>query len=290
MTLAERLARALKPLVEKAPGLAAAYRAYRDTTDLRLPTPTPMGFKLEGNESMRTGAFEPVETAIVDRLLDDVDYLVNVGANVGYYCCYALMKGKHTIAFEPVPSNLRHLFRNLRANGWGLGVEVFPLAVSDRVGLVDIYGGGTGASLVRGWAGTPSSVVSTVPVSTLDRVIGSRLNGKRCLIVMDIEGAELPALRGAAGLLGQSPRPIWMVEISVGEHQPDGVAVNPDLAATFEMFWDRGYDSWTATSPARPVTHEEIAAIVNGGRDTLATHNFVFVAHGVRWPETSIAR
>jgi FkbM family methyltransferase len=246
----------------------------------KQPKPTPMGFMFSGNPGMVEGWFEPAETEIVKKLFAHTDVFINAGANIGYYTCWALSRQKHTVAFEPIERNLRFLYANVKANGWENNIEVFPMALSNKAGLVDIYGGGTGASVVKGWAGIPEGYVTTVPCSTLDTIIGQRFKDMRCLIVIDVEGAEKYLLEGANELLSRKPKPIWMVEISIGEHQPEGLGVNPHFLSTFERFWEKGYESWTADGNVRAVTPSEIATIANGGRDSLQTHNFLFFEKG----------
>jgi FkbM family methyltransferase len=153
------------------------YRSVRDQLDNvdELIT-TPWGFKLAGNTAMKQGSFEPVETKLVRDILKDVDVLVNVGANIGYYCCHALSMGKQVIAIEPIQRNLYYLLKNIKSNGWN-DAEVFPLALSNSTGVLEIYGGNTGASIVKGWAGTPESYVNLAPSSTMDEVLGERLKG-----------------------------------------------------------------------------------------------------------------
>jgi tRNA G37 N-methylase Trm5 len=90
---------------------------------------TPWGFKLAGNAAMVQGIFEPAETKLVRNILQNVDILVNVGANIGYYCCHALSMGKQVIAFEPIERNLRYLCKNIKNNGW-TGAEVYPMALA----------------------------------------------------------------------------------------------------------------------------------------------------------------
>ena len=100
---------------------------------------------------------------------------------------------------------------------------------------------------------------------------------------MDIEGAELHALRGAAAMLAREPRPIWIVEITIDEHLPGNAKVNPNLEATFDLFRNAGYGAWTATATPRTVDSEEIRAIACGGPNTLGTHNFLFAQPGQSW-------
>jgi FkbM family methyltransferase len=228
---------------------------------------------------MQSGEFEPAETQLVSRILRSVDVFINVGANVGYYCCIALSQGKYVVAFEPMNANLRLLLRNVRANDWSQ-IEVYPMAVGDRVGVLEIYGGGVGASLVKGWAGTSERYVSLVPSTTLNDALHGRFRGKRCLILVDVEGAERAVLEGASSIVQMQPRPIWMMEVSVTEHQPRGIAVNPDLSSTFQLFWSHGYEAWTADERCRIVHPDEIEQVVGTGADTLHTHNFLFIEKG----------
>lgn len=223
---------------------------------------------------MAEGAFEPAETSLVRELLADTDIFINVGANVGYYCCHALSLGTKTIAFEPNAHNLRYLYKNITANGW-TNVEVYPLALSDRTGIIELYGGSTGASIVRGWAGIPQSYVSLVPCNTLDTVLGGRVRGQRALILIDIEGAEKAMLDGASSTIVNDPRPTWIVEITITESQPDGVVMNPHFQSTFELFFRSGYRAFSVESGLTPVTRDDVAAAV-AGRRQFATHNFLF--------------
>lgn len=266
-----------KKVLKQFPRAWAAYHSYRESRLwLKPPVKTPQGFWLAGNSEMQSGQFEPTETALFDTLLQDADVCLNVGANVGYYCCLALQRNKQVVAFEPMPTNLRLLMGNIERNGWSEQIEIYPLALSSRVGIVKLYGGGTGASLVRGWAGQAAEDWFLVPVSTLDLIIGDRFQNRRCLIWMDVEGAELGVMQGASRLLHNNPKPVWMVEIAVAEHQPQGVHQNPHLLSTFELFDRAGYQAFTADDRRRPIELQEVRQVADSGKDTLQTHNFIF--------------
>lgn len=238
------------------------------------PKATPWGFKLAGNAAMAQGTFEPTETGLVRNILQDVDILVNVGANVGYYCCHALSMGKPVIAFEPMERNLRYLCKNIRNNGWS-GAEVYPIALSNSIGVIEIYGGNTGASVVKGWAGISESYVTLVPSSTMDVVLATRLRGKRVLIVVDIEGAEKWMLEGATIMLANNPKPIWLVEIVTKDHQPSGVDINPHFASTFQMFFHNGYQAFSVDQDMRPIMMEDVE-LASKGILEVGTYNFLF--------------
>ena len=136
-------------------------------------------------------------------------------------------------------------------------------------------GGGTGASLVKGWAAIPKSYVTQVPILSLDRVLGDTLRGKKALILADIEGAEFMMLQGSNQTLMNEPRPIWMIEISSSEHQPAGTAINPYFAKTFELFFAHGYRAFTADEAAQEITQVSVHQVV-AGKQKLDTHNFLF--------------
>lgn len=265
----------VKPLVSRFPRVAAMYRGVRDQLDgMEEPQPTPWGFKLAGNAAMAQGTFEPVETELVRKLLKEVDVLVNVGANVGYYCCHALSMEKPVIAFEPMPRNLRFLCKNIMANSWS-GAEIFPVALSNNIGILEIYGGDTGASLVKGWAGIPESYKTIVPCSTMDTILNARLAGKKALILVDIEGAEKWMLEGAGKMLTNDPKPIWLVEIMSKDHQPAGIKINPNLTSVFQYFFQNGYQAFSADKNMRSISMEEVNSVANG-LSSFETHNFVF--------------
>jgi hypothetical protein len=130
MTMNSKFISSMRPLLSRFPRIAAMYRNMRDQLDfMEAPVTTPWGFKLAGNVSMAKGTFEPAETELVRSILRDVDIMINVGANIGYYCCHALSMGKTVIAFEPIERNLRYLCKNIKNNGW-TGAEVYPMALA----------------------------------------------------------------------------------------------------------------------------------------------------------------
>lgn len=268
-----------KVLIDRFPIIAQLLRFARDSRSLyREPRETPLGFKFIGNSDMEKGLFEKEEVEVFEKLVRRTEVFVNVGANIGYYCCLAIKNGVQTIAFEPIELNVRYLCKNILANKWAERIEIFPIALSDKPGVIEMFGEGTGASLVKGWGGISPNNVRPVPVSTVDLVIGRRLQGKKCLILVDTEGSEYKMLEGAEQLLFNNPKPIWFVEISIGEHQPKGIKINPHLMRTFQKFLDCGYQAWTANQQCRLVTFNEIKEICRTGNDTLLTHNFLFAA------------
>jgi len=266
----------IKPMIERFPKVAQYYRTIRDGSDRNQPfVETPWGFLFSGHESMARGEFEPEETQLVRELMNEVDVLVNVGANVGYYCCHALSLGKKVIAVEPITRNVHYLMRNVAVNNWEKQIEIFPMALGSRSDILNMWGGGTGASIVKGWAGIPESYMTQVPVMTLDRLLGATLQGKKSLILVDVEGAEYYLLQGAAKTLENNPRPIWMIEVASTMHQPEDTKVNPNLIQTFELLFNNGYEAKTADKNRSSV---DLNVLVdhNDNYAQLPVHNFLF--------------
>ncbi len=240
---------------------------------------TPYGFLLfsgsyRANRSMQCGTFEPEETALIQQCVRNAEIFVDVGANIGLYSCIARQTNRHVIAVEPQSRNLKLLYMNLIANGWS-DVEVYPVGLSDHPGLATIYGAtGTGASLLKGWAGYSSHFRETIPISTMDIVLGGRFAGRKLLIKIDVEGAEYAVLQGCEKTLARLPRPTWLIEICLGEYHPTGL--NPDFAATFALFWQKGYEARTANHENRLIRPADVERWVREGRCDSGVINYIF--------------
>ncbi len=275
------LLRRARPIVDRVPAIAGMYRRVRDERALGAqPIMTPLGFRIAGNVEMEQGTFEREEVRIVQQLLKQSDVMINVGANIGYYCCLALSSGVRVVAFEPVPLNLRYLIKNVDANGFSDAIEIFPIALTDRSGVVSLFGGGHGASMIPGWSGTAQTNVGRTPANTIDNVLSGRFEGQRCLIIVDIEGAESTLIKGASQFLARDPKPVWMIEVCVTEHQPNGVAVNPLLLWTFDQMWAAGYDAFAIGPGIKKVFRAELEKIQQTGVDSIGSHNFLFFEPG----------
>jgi len=217
---------------------------------------TPLGFLFLGSNSihhkaMQKGEFEPLEVEWLKTRLNSIDYFVDIGANVGYFSCIARHAGKSVIAVEPLWKNLQMLLRNIELNS-GPPVEVFPLALSAEIGIMNLYGfSSTGASLLANWAGAPVSVARRVPVTTLDNILGARFLEKRLLIKIDVEGFEYQLLKGSKNTLDRKIKPAWLIEITNSQFHPHGA--NPHLEDTFNEFWQRGYLCCALTRSGRLV-------------------------------------
>lgn len=268
----------IRETIDRYPALSNLLRGARDLLDRNEPAlQTPWGFKLAGHPHMASGRFEPEETEVVRTLLAEVEVVVNVGANIGYYCCHALALDKAVVAIEPNGRNLHYLLENLRVNGWESRAEVFPVGCGSSTSVLDMWGRGGGASLVKGWASNPETYKNPVPVLALDRVVGSRIQGKRALVIVDVEGAEWMVVQGASATLANEPRPIWMMEVYTDHqpNQPEGARLHEHFPKVFGAFFAAGYRAFSADSQMEEITAQDVEAAVRGARK-IAAHNFIF--------------
>jgi FkbM family methyltransferase len=252
-----------------------AYLRFRDEREAaKPPAPTRFGFQLAGPARTKRGEYEAGEIEVFLQLLERSDVCVDVGANVGLYSCLAASHGKHTVAVEPLDSNLKILYKNLVCNGF-LDVEVYPLGLSSKAGIQRLYGAGINASFVRGWARAAETSYQIVPVTTLDILVGDRFEGIPLIIKLDVEGHEFEVLKGASRTLSLTPKPVWLVEIVLTEQVPGGI--NERFCEIFEIFWRHGYQSRIADSSQRPVRPEDVSRWLAKGTRDFGSYNYLFV-------------
>jgi len=240
---------------------------------------TPYGFDMGGSTSihhkaMQAGEFEPEETALFKEQFLVSEVFVDIGANIGFYSCLARAAGMHVVAVEPLPKNLNYLLTNISANQWQ-DVEVFPLGLSDQPGVATLYGASsTGASLIGKWAGSSEHFQRRIALSTLDILLGSRFEGKKLFIKMDVEGFEYQVLLGAIKVASMNPKPSWVIEICLNEYHPTGL--NPNYDKTFAYFWNLGYEVRTADKYKKMVMPKDVKKWMESGHCDSGTINYIF--------------
>jgi len=135
-------------------------------------------------------------------LSDYAPIFVDVGANVGKYAIRMSKYYDRVIAYEPVPSNLEVLRKNLELNEVR-NVEVRPVAVSDSKGKVRIKVAGAQSKVVDG------NENDTIEVDTV--TLDEDLPNERSVIKVDVEGHELHVVEGGRKY-ALKLRPIWVIE------------------------------------------------------------------------------
>ncbi|MGZ6960927.1 MAG: FkbM family methyltransferase [Ilumatobacteraceae bacterium] len=136
--------------------------------------------------------------------------VLDVGANVGVFTVHAVTRGATVYAFEPNPDSCGRLRRNVTMNNLSDRVQVFETALGDESGVGEMIverGGTTGGVVVR-LDNLSSEARTVVSVDTLDAIMPLLGLARIDLLKMDIEGAEVEALRGAEQTLPMVQRAI----------------------------------------------------------------------------------
>jgi FkbM family methyltransferase len=153
------------------------------------------------------GVWEPSVTELLSDEIRSGDTVLDLGANVGYYTLlFAELVGEHgrVFAFEPDPSNLRLLEKNVRLNGF-TNVVLVPEAVSDRTGDLRLFLSASNKGDHRIYDSQDGRTSIPIKVVRLDDYFAHR-KGRVDFIKMDIQGAEPSAVRGMPSLLESNRR------------------------------------------------------------------------------------
>ena len=242
----------------------------------KISVNTPFGFKFLGPSVMQDGSFEVTETKILIKLFYQADIFVNVGANFGYYICMARNMGVRSIAIEPIPINQRILKQNLIENSWDQNVILHPIACGNSNGNVTIYGEGTGASIIPGWAQNPSRLKHIVPMNKLDNILSNEKVTSKSVILIDVEGFEFDVLRGAENILGSPDKPVIMLESGLTDHRSEG-GLNLKFLEIFKFIVKNGYRVFNVKDINFEITQELIEKNIEQNEDKLGTHNFLII-------------
>ena len=145
-------------------------------------------------------------------LLEPEDVVWDIGAAFGLFAIHSGTICKQVVAFEPDPSSRERLEGNIIANRQQNVASVLPLALSSKVGEIELFTSGLkGNSPSLSHHGTTHSGVVKVQTDTIDEVL-SRGVATPDVLKIDVEGAEAQVLIGGEQLLKghQAPRLIFV--------------------------------------------------------------------------------
>ncbi|HZI94316.1 MAG TPA: FkbM family methyltransferase [Patescibacteria group bacterium] len=181
---------------------------------------------------------------------------VDAGANVGHWSLvFSRFVGPagRVYAFEPFPDFYRRLGQNVALNHLG-NVETIPCALSDRNGSISFDGAACHLAWANGAAAGPQL---QVPCVTLSDFIQQQALARLDFVKMDIEGAELLALRGMEPIFRRGWRPAFCLELH--EVLCQGLGYSTVDIKNYLAGW--GYTGWILhrgrrLSMDRQATHE----------------------------------
>lgn len=185
------------------------------------------------------GLWEPDVVWMYDRLLSPADTVLDVGACFGYHALRAaVLVGKRgrVYAVEPQPEAFAALHQNLAENQLE-NVEPDCLALAAEDGNMKLHRfsdldlGHTSMSTLN------RSNFETLQCRTqrLDEYIKFKKLQGVTLVKLDVEGAEMPVLRGASDLLSGPKPPIVILEINMETAKSCGYHPN-DLLALLRQY------------------------------------------------------
>jgi FkbM family methyltransferase len=181
------------------------------------------------------GEYDWPQITWLNGLLDATSRVVFAGAHIGALLIPMVRRAatRAVVAYEPSPRNFRLLTMNLQLNGID-GVVTFNAALGDRSGRIQFTENSinTGNSRVA-----PSDGEITVDMETLDRTIAADW-GSIDLIVMDTEGSEVAAMRGAQSTLART-RNLY-VEFSPDQLREQGSGA-AEFVETVEKYFKSAY-------------------------------------------------
>ena len=215
----------------------------------------------EGGAELLRGPYEPAGTALFEEVVDPGMTVVDVGANLGVYTVLGARATGPTgrvVSFEPDPATCALLGDTVALNGFG-NVDVVAKAVAADEGRATFYRfeGHSGiGSLCKPNARGGTETID-VETTTLDGEL-DRLGVEHVDVVkLDVQGAEIEVLRGAASVLARD-HPRLFVEF--WPHAFENMGVDPWELPT--LIRDAGYSIRTVDAPEREIADAEIAACI----------------------------
>jgi FkbM family methyltransferase len=198
------------------------------------------------------------------RLLSPTSCCIDVGAHNGAVTSMMLEfapQGRH-FAFEPLAECVFNLHSRFAGNK---NVSVCPVAVGERAGQQDFvavrgFPGFSGFAQRHFTGGFPDLETRSVTTHTLDESIPPDV--KIDLIKLDIEGAELPALRGAERILRES-QPTLLLEFQ--RSAASYFHYTPDDMLSFLR--SHNYQTWSLESwllERKPLTTSQLWDLYEG--------------------------
>ncbi len=172
------------------------------------------------------GVFEADVEWILNRMLQPGDYVLDIGACFGYHTVTAAHRvgpAGCVCAVEPQSEMFALLQQNVVANSCG-NVQMDCMAFSDHSGTLQLHrfaGLDCGHTSIATLDRTDYRTLEC-PAQTVDAYAEAHGIEGFALAKLDVEGAELQILQGAARLLSSPSPPMWILEINTETAQSCG--------------------------------------------------------------------
>ena len=220
-------------------------------------------------EILNFGSYEPEETEVIRRIAKDMNTMLDIGANIGWYSLLAkkINPNSSIHSFEPIPTTFDKLKYNCSLNDCS-SINCHNYGFSAAPGSFPFYfypEGGVNASL-QNLSGRDDVFIVECQLRVLDSVLewlepDSEVDFIKC----DVEGNELFVMQGGMALISHH-KPILFLELLRKWSAKFGYHPNEVISLLEEI----GYNAYVV-SPGKGLLH--IPQITD---DTLQT-NFFFV-------------
>jgi FkbM family methyltransferase len=216
------------------------------------------------------GAFEPSTAATLQKLVKPGDVAFDIGANIGAHTlglARAVGPNGRVFAFEPTDFAFEKLERNLALNP-ALADHTFAAQIllvaspSDRTEQ-EIYASWPLENTHGVHPKHRGRLVTTrnAAVDTLDRFAATHNIDRVDFIKIDVDGHELPVLRGGLGVLTRF-RPMLLMEMSPYVHAEE----NSSFAGLVDLLREAGYSIQdAATWEALPLETAKLEQMIPDG-------------------------
>ena len=174
---------------------------YEDV-DVMVPMP-PHHFRLPLADTsfvptfLKDRVWEPHITRYLFRELRPDHTFMDVGANLGYFSVICAPRVRRVVAFEPVATSFRYCLANISLNGL-TNVKLFPYGLWEENLTLSMSADPSSLMSASVSGDRPASAGESIQGVSLDRLVASgelRLPSLD-VVKMDIEGAEVSALKG----------------------------------------------------------------------------------------------
>ncbi len=185
--------------------------------------------------TLATPGYEAHSRDLFLEALTDDAVVFDIGAHIGMYSHLAASHAGPSAdlyAFEPDGWNWEALTANLARNGYADRVRVHNTAISDREGTLTFYisPGTISNSLVN----RPGMVLApvVVPATSVDAILrDTRLEGRRLVMKVDVEGAELAAFAGMTASIARAGSVVILAETNPSALEAAGASTAAEVAA-----------------------------------------------------------
>ena len=202
--------------------------------------------------------WQPLETMLYERLIRPGDYVIDVGANIGFFTVLfaELAVGGKVLAIEPEPNNIRLLRKNIAQRGLAAAATVAETAVGSEPSQATLYTASSGnlgdnrlyfSPERHGLAASMDRKRVDVPIARIDDLVASwpRVD----FIKMDIQGFEAHALEGANATLAANPELLLFTEFF-----PFGMrAAGSDPLSFIAQLRHSGFELWEISTTGKPL-------------------------------------